>query len=113
MTLNSISDVITPKIPNTRLSEAYSGRIIATRKARLMQFRENWQNICNPHFERALRLKRIVEEIQKTTKALIIAGSQTRDEKLRQCNTFMHRRMTAGQTCCINSLGRCWQHCRA
>ncbi|CDH35123.1 hypothetical protein KKJ06_01885 [Xenorhabdus bovienii] len=78
-----------------------------------MQLRENWQNTCNPHFERAQRLKRIAEEIQKATKALIIAGSQTRDEELRQCNTFMHQRMTAGQTRCINSLGRWWQHCRA
>ncbi|CDG97557.1 hypothetical protein [Xenorhabdus bovienii] len=48
-----------------------------------MQLRENWQNTCNQHFERAQRPERIAEEIQKATKALIVAGSQTRDEKLR------------------------------
>ncbi|MCP9267090.1 MobA/MobL family protein [Xenorhabdus sp. XENO-1] len=45
-----------------------------------MQLRENWQNTCNQHFERAQRPEHIAEEIQKTTKALIVAGSQTRDE---------------------------------
>ncbi|MDC9589656.1 MobA/MobL family protein [Xenorhabdus sp. XENO-10] len=64
--------------------ETYSGLTIETRKARLMQLRENWQNTCNQHLERAQRPERIAEEIQNTTKALIVAGCQTRDEELRQ-----------------------------
>ncbi|AOM39747.1 hypothetical protein [Xenorhabdus hominickii] len=64
---------------------------IETRKARLMQLRENWQNTCNQHFERTQRPKRLAEEIQKETKALIVADSLIRDEELRQLRKSTQR----------------------